>query len=446
MPHLNRRQQSGQKPEHPSTPASESLVKLTVSGTYSDEKLQSAQPWRKIGHCRFQRNFEVFVAADPVFDLVVENTSARPLLLLKTGIRILQRKEGTGGCFGSYAQPIKVQAEYSIHCHEDGKRFNLNNNESWEPGFQDPVWMNKGVSPFKFTLCLENFCDTNNASSSEIRFCLQTSSGTVESESIWLIEEVGSVLRPDASAVTTPLRFDKNGRAQMQSNPPKVFISYNRADRNWAEWIAAAIERAGYQPIIQAWDFRPGQSFVQRMQKATAEADLTIAVLWEAYFKAEFTQPEWAAPFAQDPTGEKRKLIPVRIDACSPTGLLSQIIYIDLVGLGEQEAERALVDGLKPSGKPPQPPAFPGQAGNSSAPFPQPRDLLLLWRRQYQQLRLSRIDFGNWSQACESAAFRNFPTRSCTLSNRATIFLATRPDNGRYRLGYIYRCGAKQSG
>ena len=62
---------------------------------------------------------------------------------------------------------------------------------------------------------------------------------------------------------------------------------------------------------------------------------------------------------------------------------------------------------------------------------------MLLWRRQYQQLRLSRIDFGNWSQACESAAFGNFPTRSRTLSNRATIFLATRPDNGRNRLGYI---------
>jgi hypothetical protein len=30
----------------------------------------------------------------------------------------------------------------------------------------------------------------------------------------------------------------------------KVFISYNRADRDWAEWIASAIESAGYEPII----------------------------------------------------------------------------------------------------------------------------------------------------------------------------------------------------
>jgi hypothetical protein len=38
----------------------------------------------------------------------------------------------------------------------------------------------------------------------------------------------------------------------MPSEPPKVFVSYNRADRDWAEWIVGVIERGGYQPIIQA--------------------------------------------------------------------------------------------------------------------------------------------------------------------------------------------------
>jgi hypothetical protein len=42
----------------------------------------------------------------------------------------------------------------------------------------------------------------------------------------------------------------------MVSEPPKVFISYNRADRDWAEWIAGVIDHNGYRPINQAWDFR----------------------------------------------------------------------------------------------------------------------------------------------------------------------------------------------
>ena len=159
----------------------------------------------------------------------------------------------------------------------------------------------------------------------------------------------------------------------MASEPPKVFISYNRADRDWAEWIAGTIETAGYKPIIQAWDFRPGENFVLRMQQAAAEAHITIAVLSEAYLKAEFTQPEWAAAFAQDPRGEKRKLIPVRVTLCSPEGLLKPIIYVDLVNLSEQDAQRALIDGLKPTGKPVGPIRFPGQPigpSVSTASFP----------------------------------------------------------------------------
>ena len=66
-----------------------------------------------------------------------------------------------------------------------------------------------------------------------------------------------------------------------------------------------------------------------RMQQATTEADITIAVLSEGYLKSEYTQPEWAAAFAPDPTGEKRRLIPVRVADCALTGMLSQIIYID---------------------------------------------------------------------------------------------------------------------
>jgi hypothetical protein len=159
----------------------------------------------------------------------------------------------------------------------------------------------------------------------------------------------------------------------MTSETPKVFISYNRADRDWAEWIAGAIESAGYEPIVQAWHFRPGENFVLRMQEAAAQTDFTIAVLSDTYLKSEYTQPEWAATFAQDPTGKKRKLIPVRVAACSLTGMLVPIVHIDLIGLDEPDAKRALLDGLKPSGKPAEPPRFPGKRAESaisSAPFP----------------------------------------------------------------------------
>jgi tetratricopeptide (TPR) repeat protein len=152
------------------------------------------------------------------------------------------------------------------------------------------------------------------------------------------------------------------------------FISYNKADLPWAEWIAWHLEAAGYSAIIQAWDFRPGSNFVLDMQSAATEAERTIAVLLPDYLAALYTQPEWAAAFAQDPTGEKGTLLPVRVRACDLKGLLFPVVYIDLVGRHAAAAKQALLAGVKHErAKPATEPDFP--AGPPAAPpaKPEPR-------------------------------------------------------------------------
>lgn len=136
------------------------------------------------------------------------------------------------------------------------------------------------------------------------------------------------------------------------------FISYNKADAEMATWIAWQLEEAGYTTAIQAWDFGPGNNFVMAMHKAATEAQRTIAVLSPDYLQAKFTAPEWAAAFAQDPTGEQRLLIPVRVREVNLSGLLKPIVYIDLVAQNEKEAKIRLLSGVlmdrkKPISKPP---------------------------------------------------------------------------------------------
>jgi tetratricopeptide (TPR) repeat protein len=139
------------------------------------------------------------------------------------------------------------------------------------------------------------------------------------------------------------------------------FISYNKADKSWAEWIAWILEEAGYTTVIQAWDFRPGSNFLLDMDKATRESERTIIVLSPDFVTALYTQPEWAAAFARDPTGEKGILIPVLVRECNLEGLLAQIVHIKLAGLDEAAAEKALLDGLKRDrAKPTSKPSFPG--------------------------------------------------------------------------------------
>ncbi|HVG06270.1 MAG TPA: TIR domain-containing protein [Thermoanaerobaculia bacterium] len=151
------------------------------------------------------------------------------------------------------------------------------------------------------------------------------------------------------------------------------FVSFTKADRAWADWIAWTLEEAGHEVVYQPWDFLPGNNFVLKMQEAASGTRKTVIVLSDSYLNATFTQPEWAAAFAEDPRGDQRKLIAFRVAPCSPPGLLKPLIYADLVGLPLDEAKAAVLRGVsdEPRAKPTVAPAFPGTAAAPAPPsFP----------------------------------------------------------------------------
>jgi TIR domain len=152
------------------------------------------------------------------------------------------------------------------------------------------------------------------------------------------------------------------------------FISYNNADKTWAEWIAWQLEEAGFLTLLQAWDFRPGTNFVMKMQEASEKAKRTIAVLSPNYLKADFTPPEWAAAFRRDPRGNNSILVPIMVRDCRQEleGLWPQIVYINLVGIGEQAAHKMLLEGInRGRNKPQSPPVFPGALQHDDSEEPQ---------------------------------------------------------------------------
>jgi hypothetical protein len=162
------------------------------------------------------------------------------------------------------------------------------------------------------------------------------------------------------------------------------FISYTRADRAWAEWIAWHLEAKGYTAIFQSWDFIPGRDWVHEMQTAAATARRTIAVLSDDYLSSVHGEAEWRAAYANDPTGERALLVPVRVAECDPPGLLKTRVFIDLAGLEEDAAQTALLAGVEQRrAKPTLQPAFPQResprypgldapAPAPSAPIPRP--------------------------------------------------------------------------
>lgn len=139
------------------------------------------------------------------------------------------------------------------------------------------------------------------------------------------------------------------------------FVSYTHKDRAWAEWIAFVLEEAGFTTKIQAWDFRPGSNFVLEMQEASENAERTVLVLSPDYLGSKMAAPEWAAAFAKDPLGQDRRIVPVMVRDCKPTGLLPTIVQIRIHEMNEEDARRALFNGIdQRRAKPAARPKFPG--------------------------------------------------------------------------------------
>ena len=142
------------------------------------------------------------------------------------------------------------------------------------------------------------------------------------------------------------------------------FVSFNKADRNWATWIAWVLEEAGHSVWFQDWDFRG--NFVEHMDRAQRQADRTIAVLSDHYFGSDFTLAEWSSRFAQDPAMREDRLVPVKVGPLTDRGILTPIVYADLTEADEGEAQRRLLERVKKAldasyrPKPLTRPGFPG--------------------------------------------------------------------------------------
>ncbi len=135
----------------------------------------------------------------------------------------------------------------------------------------------------------------------------------------------------------------------------KVFLSYDRDDQAGARKIAAALEKAGHQVW---WDrnIRGGSEFAQEIERALADAR-AVVVLWsERSIQSAWVRDEAAAG------RDSGRLVPVRIDGCTPPLGFRQYQTIDLPNLlkargrndftGLADAVSGMGDGEGRAGRP----------------------------------------------------------------------------------------------
>ncbi len=128
----------------------------------------------------------------------------------------------------------------------------------------------------------------------------------------------------------------------------KVFISRAGADAPFASEIGRVFEDAGYQVILQQWDFA-NRSFMERMHAALAEGARVVALLSPDYLRSDHCEAEWQSAIAHDPLNTKSRLVLLRVAECEPVGLLSSLAYWDLVPIRDNSEllRGILLDALR---------------------------------------------------------------------------------------------------
>ena len=79
-----------------------------------------------------------------------------------------------------------------------------------------------------------------------------------------------------------------------------VFLSHNRADKDWVRDLAARIERETWQghPLkvfFDEWDIQPGDNIPIALEKALPKSRKIALVMSPDFFKSEWTESERAA-------------------------------------------------------------------------------------------------------------------------------------------------------
>lgn len=124
------------------------------------------------------------------------------------------------------------------------------------------------------------------------------------------------------------------------------FISYTGKDIKYATWVAQLLEENGYTVTIQAWDFKPGDNFIVKINEALIKCEKLIVILSKAYMESKWCEAEWTSKLAEQIKFQERRIIPVRIEPVDLSGLIFPIVHIDIVDKTEIEAKNEILRGI----------------------------------------------------------------------------------------------------
>jgi hypothetical protein len=181
-----------------------------------------------------------------------------------------------------------------------------------------------------------------------------------------------------------------------------AFISYSHRDGEWVrDWLLPRLEEAGLQACIDFRDFELGLPSLVNMERATGRSRKTLLVLTPNWIESEWTNFEALLVQTEDPSGLRRRILPLMRERCQPPKRIAMLTYADFTTPGRWESElQRLVSSFREGPAPPQAgPAIPQaapQAAKADVGEEQRHlcELLSTKRRRLQVLEVQEAKYG----------------------------------------------------
>ncbi|MBV7329325.1 toll/interleukin-1 receptor domain-containing protein [Chloroflexi bacterium TSY] len=117
-----------------------------------------------------------------------------------------------------------------------------------------------------------------------------------------------------------------------------AFISYSQADQEWVEeWLLQHLEAAGLRICIDSRDFDVGVPNLVNIERAVDRSRHTLIVLTPAWIESEWAEFEALLVQTSDPSGRRRRLLPLLLRPCEIPARIAMLTYADFTDVASHD-------------------------------------------------------------------------------------------------------------
>src|SRR5690606_3521586 len=116
------------------------------------------------------------------------------------------------------------------------------------------------------------------------------------------------------------------------STPNQVFISHNKADKDFARSLALALTDEGIGVWFDEWDLKPGDSITGGIDSGLSAADMVVLVWSKHAAKSRWVKAELQASIYRRITDGTIRVVPVRLDETPLPPLVADLFAIRAQG------------------------------------------------------------------------------------------------------------------